>query len=346
MQVGRHAGREGGEIGAHGGVGLHPQPGDAALAVEGHLGVGHVIAAVGVGEAGLGAGGRPLDRPLEAHRAPGGDRLVGVVVDLAAEAAAHLGRDHPDLVLGQVDRGQRHQQPVDVGVLRGHPQGERAATRVEIGQRGPRLDGGGQDAVIAQVDRHPLGGGVEGGVGLLLVAERPVEGHVAGGVLVDLGRTLVGRPLGVDRCRQRLVLHLDQLGGVGGGVAALGHHHRHSVADVAHGVDGEDRMGWGLQVGQQPSHRDHAAGLALLDVLAGEDRHHPRRGRRLVGFDPGDAGVGVRAAHDDRVQHAGQDQVVGVLAAAGDQSGVFPALDRGSEHAHLRHLPGPRSAPP
>ena len=96
---------------------VDPQREELAVLVERQLGLGDMVAAVGVGHEGLGAVGRPLDRPAEPCGGPGDERLLGVVEDLGAEAAADIGRDHAQLVLGDAEDEGAHQQADDVRVL-------------------------------------------------------------------------------------------------------------------------------------------------------------------------------------------------------------------------------------
>ena len=72
IEIGRHRGREQRHIGAEIGVGLDPQAQNLVVLVERHLGLRDVVAAMGVGEEGLGAVAGPLHRAptfLEAHSA-------------------------------------------------------------------------------------------------------------------------------------------------------------------------------------------------------------------------------------------------------------------------------------
>ena len=62
VEIGRHRGGEGREIGAEIGDGADPKAEDLAVLVECHLGMGDVVAAVRVGQEGLGAIRRPLHR--------------------------------------------------------------------------------------------------------------------------------------------------------------------------------------------------------------------------------------------------------------------------------------------
>ena len=117
VEVGRHGRREGRHVGAEIGDGVHPQAGDLAVLVDGELGMGDVVAAMRVGQEGLGAVARPLDRPADALGRPDADRLLGIDEDLGAEAAADVGRDDAQLVLGRdADEGREHEAG-DVRVL-------------------------------------------------------------------------------------------------------------------------------------------------------------------------------------------------------------------------------------
>ncbi len=71
---------------------------DLAVGVERQFGVGHVIAAVRVGQERFRPLGRPFDRPVDLLRRPGANGLLGVNENLGAEAAADVGRDDAQLV--------------------------------------------------------------------------------------------------------------------------------------------------------------------------------------------------------------------------------------------------------
>ena len=87
VQVGRHTGGEGRQVGSHVGVGSDPQAGERAVRVEPQLRPGHMVAALRVGDEALAALRGPLDRALELARAPDRQHLFRVVEDLAAETA-------------------------------------------------------------------------------------------------------------------------------------------------------------------------------------------------------------------------------------------------------------------
>src|SRR5262249_35439671 len=68
-------------------------------------------------------------------------------------------------------------------------------------------------------------------------------------------------------------------------------------------------------------------------VGAGVDREHAGRFLRSVGLDRLDLRVRVRRAQEIRVRLVGELDVVGVLAGAGEEAGVFLALDARADGA-------------
>ena len=91
----------------------------------------------------------------------------------------------------------------------------------------------------------------ESGVGRLLVAEHQAEGVVAGRVVVPhLHRVGLGGVLDVDQRRQRLVVDLDQFGGVAGLRQGLGDDKGDPVADVADAVADEQRLEGAVTLGR------------------------------------------------------------------------------------------------
>ena len=93
---------------------MHAQAGDLAAGVERELGVGDVIASVRVREERLRPVRGPFYRPVDLLGRPGADRLLGVDKDLRAEAAANVGRDHPEFVLRRKADERREHQPRDM----------------------------------------------------------------------------------------------------------------------------------------------------------------------------------------------------------------------------------------
>ncbi len=120
--------------------------------------------------------------------------------------------------------------------------------------------------------------------------------------------------------RQHVVFDVDQLQGVAGGVAVLGDDERDLLALEADLVGDEH----GLHVGGQ---RGRPGEVERHQVLAGDDGQHLRVGQRLGGVDRDQPGMGHGGAQDGTVQHAGQHDVVDVVALAADEPRVLLALD-------------------
>ncbi len=117
IEVGWHARREGRHVGAEIGDRLYPQSDDLVTAVERHLGVGDVVAAVSVGEKTLPAVGGPFHRYAESPSRPQAYGLLGIDEDLRPEPAAHIGRHDAKLVLGRDPDECRQNEARDVGIL-------------------------------------------------------------------------------------------------------------------------------------------------------------------------------------------------------------------------------------
>ena len=142
----------------------------------------------------------------------------------------------------------------------------------------------------------------EGGVGRILVAEHQPEADIAlRAILVDLDGAVLGGVLEVDHGRERLVVDLDQLGGVARLRERLGHHESDAVADEAHLVGDEHGLERAVALGGAEILRHQVGGegaeLLRQGVGAGEHAEHARRGLRLRDVDALDAGMGVRREH-------------------------------------------------
>ncbi len=175
-----------------------------------------------------------------------------------------------------------------------------------------------------------------------LIGTTNAAAHVRRPLRVHPRRVVSCRGPEVDGGIERLVVDLDELGCVLREVAVARDHQRDGVAHEAHVVacERDERRAGGRAVEQhrgQHRHRD-----VVVEVVAGEHRDHPLGRACGVDVDAGDAGPGVVAAQEVRVQRAGHDDVVGVAAVAGEQPGIFLADDRladepagGAELAHV-----------
>ena len=278
IQVGRHAGGEGRQIGAHIRDRVDLQRGEVAVGIERQLGLGDVVAAMGVGEEALAALPGPLDRPAEPLGGEQADALLGVDEDLGAEAAADVGRDHPELVLGRHADERRDHEARDVRVLARGVEREGVGGAIVLADRGARLDRVRHQAVVDQLDRGDVGGAGDRLVDRRRIAELPLVDRVPRDLVVDLRLALIAGVRGRHAGRQDLVVDLDQLGGILGLVVARGDHAGDVVADVARLALGQDRVRPGLHVGAVPGlHHpaaDQAAPAGRLDVVAGQHREH------------------------------------------------------------------------
>ena len=204
VEIGRHRRREQRHVGAEIGVGLHLQPGDLVVGVERHLGMGDVVAAMRVREEGLGAVAGPFHGTADLLRGPQRHHLFGIDEDLGAEAAADVGGDHAQLVLGGDVVERRQHEAGDVRVLRRRIEREMLFRRVVIGDRRARLHCVRREAVVGDVELHHIGGLGEGGIRCALVADHPVIDLVAGGFGMKLRRAGLDR--GVDVGDRRAAL--------------------------------------------------------------------------------------------------------------------------------------------
>ena len=312
------------------GDGVAAQAGDLAVLGGGEL---HVHVEVARERRGR----QVLDAVLDPfHRQPGDDGgddgadIARIGADLVAEAAADIGRDDVDLVLGDLG-DQRAHGADDVRRLEGAPQRQLALDLVEGGDALAGLERAG---VHARIGDHLLDldvGLVEGGVGRGLFAGLPVEDVVVVlarpvrafllvlDVLADEGRVGVHRLHRIDVAGQPLVFDLDRVGAVGGGVAVGGDDEGDLLVLEQH-----------LAVGQHHLHvageRRHPGEVDALEFLGGEHGEHARHLQRLGRVDLLDAGVGMRRAVEIAVQHAGQFQVVDIIALALGEADVLDAL--------------------
>ena len=283
----------------------------------------------------------PLHRLAGDDGADDREDVAGVDADLVAEAAADIGADDADLVLRQA-RHHRVDRAVGVGRLARRVHRELAGDLVEVRDRAAGLHRRRVHARVEDVllddDAVRIGrGGGERCLRGLLVARLPrlVAVHVGDAVVglalvvADDGGVGVERLLRIHHRRQRVVVDVDELERVLRDVPALGDDVGDLLALEAHLVGGQDGLGVVRQrrhprevVTEQRRPRD------ALEGLAGDDGNDARQrlGSRRV--DRVDAGVREGAAQDGAVQHAGQVDVIDVVALAPHEALVLHALHR------------------
>ena len=205
--------------------------------------------------------------------------------------------------------------------------------RVVVGDDRPALHGVGDQALVDNALRYAHLG-VTGGLVDVTTADLPLEAFIVCDLVVYQRRAVPGGLLGVRHGVQRLVLHVDEFGGVGGCGRVAGDHGGDRVTNAAHLADGERRMRDLFRVRHYPA-ADEAAEL-VGELFAGVDGYHAVGGFRGGGVYPYDVGVRVGAPHQREVQHTHHLDVVDVGALAGYEPGVFTPLDARAERGSGR----------
>src|SRR5262249_44507861 len=231
-------------------------------------------------------------------------------LQLAAEAAAHVLTDDPDVGLGNV-QARREVVARRVDALCRDPR--RQLVAVPLAHRAVRLHADVRDDVRRVGLFQREGRGLESGLEIAVLRRLP---------RTDIARRKhFGRPAGqrgidADDRGHRLVLHLPRARGVDGVFFGVRDDSRDFVALVH-----DDRRLWILQiaVNQRRLEAGHALGRREID------RH--------------DAGVRVRRADDARVEHARTRDVEGVLRASADLVGAVEALDARADDGLRRGRP-------
>ena len=152
--------------------------------------------------------------------------------------------------------------------------------------------------------------------------------RVARQILVDQRGVGAQGRLQIDHRRQRLVVHPDLFGNILGQVAAGRHHQDHRLAQLAHLAFGQRylhaRME-GTALDRRRRHQEWSRLPIVAEILGGEDRQDSLFGQRVALVDGGDASVSVGAAHEGRMNHPWQMNIVHEQRLAGEEARVFVA---------------------
>ena len=273
---------------------------------------------------------RPLHRSAERACRERDRGLLATDADLLAEGAADVGHDHAHLVRREAEhagevvaRGMR--------ALARDPDRHLAARRVPVGDRAARLHGDRDVAVLADGLGDDVRGVVERGAELRIVGRRGGAGDVGVELLVHQLVVLVDRRPEVHHRGVRVVTDVDELAAVLGEGAGLGEHQDDRVADEA-------RLAPRQRSVAERARRQHVGRDERREVVEREYRDDAGQLSCVTHVDVGDRGARVRAAHERGVQHAGDDDVVGVVAAPGEEPGVLLALDTGADEPSGLHF--------
>ena len=311
------------EVGAHRRGQAGSNCGHLAVGVRRELDLLPDVAPVDRGEVALAALLRPLDGPAEAPRKREDEHLLGVDVQLRAEAAADVGRDDADLRLGDAehDGGEDAQ---DVRHLRRRP--ERQLVHEGLREAGARFDRVRDQPVLAEAAAHGRGRPGEQLVDLAGV-ELPRVAAVRAELVVDERRAVGERGFRVDDRVERLVVDGDELGRVLRRCARVGNDDSDRVALVARLVGRERAVHRrGRVLGREPGGRKRSLPV-VREVGSGEHRDDAfgRSGLRRV--DALDGRVRVRAADDGHVDRPRKRHVVDEGAPSRQELAVLLARD-------------------
>ena len=301
------------------------------------------------------AGLDPADRAAQGLRQVGDQDRLAVEGRLDAEAAALVARRDDAHLLGRDVEDVRQREPVDMRALGGEPAGH-AVGLVPLEQRAAGLHRRDAAAVAGEALAHHDIGAVERLLDLGLVRGLAVGVGAAGKIhleddivlpaLVDDGRAVCERALGIADIGERVVRHLDRLDRVLGDVGIARDHRRHRLAVPLHLAHGQRPVG-GVGGGQRRLHHRLRHGQDLiLDVVPGDDRDDARHRRGLARVDAPDPGVRVVAALEHQVQRARLHDVGEEAPPAGGEPMVFLAAEPAADPAFacpghpllLRHL--------
>ena len=245
-----------------------------------------------------------------AHAAAGlarqqrGDQFDVERLGAAAEAAADMRLDHADARHVHVEDLRQHQVDVVRHLRRGMHR-HAIALGVVVGDRRVHLH-------LVLADLGAVVGALAHQIGLreafrhAAQFEQHVALDVAGLLGVKLRRVRRERVLRLVVGGQFAHLQPDQLDRLARGGIIDRRHRRHRLAAIAHLVSRQRMLG--------ARDRQHAEGLVA--VGAGDDRLHARQLCRRGDIDFDDLAVRIRAAEDPSRQHAGLQDIGGVLGAA------------------------------
>ena len=286
----------------------------------------------------------PLDRLVDQQGGGGHGGLLAPELRFQAKGAAHILGNHANVRLRQVEGAGE-----EVG-------GQMRALAGEVDQQGidalPRRDDTARFhrdmrlTLVAQGGLHHMRGRGEGGIQRRVLGRVGLIGNVGGEFGVD-GRAAAGIRHG-DNGRFHRAIHENQPGGILGDIAIVGDNENNRLADVANLIARQT-----LHFRHRPPSgiKHHDLGLDGIQILRGEHGAHAGDSTGRLDIDAADLPARHLRAHEGRLQHAGQGDVIDKAAMPGEQALVFLAGQaladktggggRGGGHGHA---PAPASA--
>ena len=266
---------------------------------------------------------RPLDRAVELPREQAAGGQLRMEADLVAEAAADVVRDEAELVEAAAQR-RPHPDRADARHLVVAEDRPLPGRLLVLDERARALERRGREAVeVEPFDADDLVGLRERRV-VVAPVEQARPDDVRAGLLVQERRIVLDRALGVDQHGQRLVLDLDQIGGVARDLARGGDDGRDRLAHVPHLADRERVV---LHVRARGSRELEERVGQDRDLVAGQRPVDAAELERLRDVDALDLRVRVRRAHEVEEAHPVPLEVVEEDALALDEAPVLLARD-------------------
>ena len=258
----------------------------------------------------------PFDRSAERFREVTDKELLCVDLQLAAEPAADLRRDHAHLVLSEA-KIQRNDELHEMRDLRGRP--ERELSGLELRRDRTRFHRV-RDETLVDDPLIDLDLGILEGLVDVATFDRIREYEVRPELLVKDRRACFEGLGRIDHDRKRLVVDRDQVRRAFRGIARVRDDGRDGVARVACLVGRDRHVLRPVHARDGDEDRQHAGHLEVLPGEDGDDAGLLLGGGRV---DPADPRVGVRAAHERQVRHPLQHHVVGERPLARDEARVL-----------------------
>ena len=315
------------------------QPADPAVAVGRDPDALDLVAAVVHGQVALAAGLGPLDRLADLAGDQHGEHLLGGDLELGAEAAADVGRDHPQLVLGDAvtpTSTTRRTCGIWVADQRVNSSPIQCATTA----RGSIALGMSRCWMYSR--SSTTGASAEGRLDVA-VARTPTRSTCC-----PASCTLGGprrapspcrAPAAAARSRPRWppARRPPRTG--------RGRPRGHGLADVTDLVHRHRRV-VGITMSAVTGHAHGRLPCSPAKSAPEKAAITPGCASARGDVDPGDPGVRHRAAQERHVQHAGELDVVGPVGPAGDEPGVLLAQPRRPSSAAALRLSAVTGARP
>ncbi len=213
--------------------GLDRKADDPALGVERHRRVRNAVAAMIIAGERFRTRGDPFDRPAAAPRRPQHQRVLGIGIGLHPEAAAHIGRDHAQPGLGDVQNRGREHRAHAVRVLRGGVKCIGFLAGAVFADRAARLQRIGRKPLAPQGKTHDMRRLGERGVGRILASRCQRKADIPRAIRPHQRRARCRRRFDIGHGRERLVADAHEIGGIARLGLGLRHDEGDAVADAA-----------------------------------------------------------------------------------------------------------------